>query len=134
MLLTQKAQAPAPWHIEIRKPRRQDGFAVNELISQCPPLDQNSVYCNLLQCTHFAETSALAEAGGDIAGFVSGYLVPRSQGKTLFIWQVAVAGEFRRQNLAAQLILDILGRRCCASTEWIESTITLSNSPSWNSV
>lgn len=134
MLLTQKGQAPAvaPWHIQIRKPGRPDGVAVNELIARCPPLDRNSVYCNLLQCTHFAETSALAEVGDEVAGFVSGYLVPRSAGKTLFIWQVAIASEFRRQNLAAQLILDILGRRCCAATEWIESTITLSNSPSWN--
>ena len=36
--------------IILRAPRADDGSAVNELIERCKPLDENSVYCNLLQC------------------------------------------------------------------------------------
>ncbi|MBD4807723.1 diaminobutyrate acetyltransferase, partial [Xanthomonas citri pv. citri] len=37
-----------------RTPAVTDGPSVTELIAQCLPLDPNSAYCNLLQCTHFA--------------------------------------------------------------------------------
>jgi len=114
----------------IRRPRRADGMAVNELIAHSPPLDANSLYCNLLQCTHFADTSAVAECCGKIVGFASGYLVP-NRPRTLFIWQIAVAEESRRQSIARSLILDIWGRRCCSEAQWIESTIGLENGASW---
>ena len=64
--------------LTLRRPDAEDGAAVNGLIEQCKPLDENSVYCNLLQCSHFAETSSLAEIDGEVVGFVSGYLVPDS--------------------------------------------------------
>ena len=125
------ATAPARGDVVVRRPRRTDGLAVKALIDRCPPLDANSLYCNLLQCTHFAETSAVAERDGEIAGFVSGYLVPGSAARTIFIWQIAVARELRGKKLATQLILDILKRRCCADVRWIESTISPDNDASW---
>ena len=39
-----------------RMPNAADGPAVSQLIASSPPLDTNSAYCNLLQCTDFAET------------------------------------------------------------------------------
>src|SRR3546814_16914023 len=39
-----------------RNPVAEDAQAIHDLIAACPPLDTNSLYCNLLQCTHFAET------------------------------------------------------------------------------
>ena len=54
--------------ITFRKPESQDGSRVHKLISECKPLDENSVYCNLLQCTHFADTSVAAEMDGDLVG------------------------------------------------------------------
>ena len=41
-------------------------MAIWELISACPPLDTNSAYANLLQCTHFADTCVIAEREGRI--------------------------------------------------------------------
>ena len=46
--------------LELRHPRPTDGFQLNQLVAASPPLDTNSVYCNLLQCQHFAETSVAA--------------------------------------------------------------------------
>lgn len=76
-------------NIKIRQPTHLDGVSINRLVEQCPPLDKNSLYCNLLVCTHFSNTSAVAEVDGKLVGFVSGYFIPNEE-KTLFIWQVAV--------------------------------------------
>src|SRR5690625_5758066 len=40
-----------------RKPSAKDGYPLHELVAASPPLDPNSAYCNLLQCTHFADTA-----------------------------------------------------------------------------
>ncbi|WP_237055518.1 diaminobutyrate acetyltransferase [Microbulbifer sediminum] len=114
----------------LRRPVSEDGADVHRLIQRCPPLDENSVYCNLLQTSHFADTSVAAEVAGELAGFVSGYLVP-SRPDTLFIWQVAVAEEGRGQGLAGRMIREILGREACAQVRYLETTITPDNEASW---
>lgn len=116
--------------ILLRLPLPEDGFGVNQLIEACPPLDKNSVYCNLLQCTHFANTSVLAELDGRVVGFVSGYLLPERK-DTLFIWQVAVAQEARGRGLASQMLDRILNRQQCQEVYFIETTITEDNKASW---
>jgi hypothetical protein len=45
----------------LREPGAADGPALHALVEQCPPLDPNSRYCNLLQITHFAGTAVVAE-------------------------------------------------------------------------
>lgn len=119
-----------PNNIVIRPPRPTDGAFVSALIANCPPLDQNSLYCNLLQCSHFSETSALAEQDGKVIGFVSGYQLP-DEPETLFIWQVAVDCAARGQALGSRLIFDILSRPVCASVCRLKTTVTQSNSASW---
>ena len=52
--------------VTLRKPNSTDGFALNNLVERCKPLDTNSVYCNLLQCSHFRNTSVLAEEKGNL--------------------------------------------------------------------
>lgn len=116
--------------IRIRAPRPPDGPAVHALIDACPPLDTNSLYCNLLQCTHFAGTSALAEQGGSVVGWVSGYRRP-DRPDTLFIWQVAIAASARGSGIARRLVLDILARLQCRGVRFISTTITAANTPSW---
>ena len=49
----------------LRMPRAEDGPAVTALIGSSPPLDVNSAYCNLLQCTDFRDTCVLAERDGE---------------------------------------------------------------------
>lgn len=115
--------------VSVRFPCVTDGVSVNALIANCPPLDRNSLYCNLLQCTHFSATSALAEQGGEVVGFVSGYRLP-DRPETLFVWQVAVDRIARGRALGKRLILDILSRPVCAGVSMLETTVTQSNSAS----
>lgn len=115
--------------VTVRRPRAEDGTDVNDLIERCKPLDENSVYCNLLQCSHFADTSAVAEIDGRIRGFTSGYIVPSRQDR-LFIWQVAVDSAARGRKLGKSMILDILRRPICREVHELHTTITPDNKPS----
>jgi L-2,4-diaminobutyric acid acetyltransferase len=105
-------------------------MAVNELISRCPPLDTNSVYCNLLQCHHFADTCVLAELDGEPVGFVSAYCPP-SQPDVLFIWQLAVSDKARGQGLARGMLETLLLRPELTSVAYIHTTINPDNKASW---
>ncbi len=42
--------------ITLRAPDSRDGEEVWRLIRDCGPLDDNSLYCNLLQCDHFSDS------------------------------------------------------------------------------
>jgi len=121
--------------IELQVPTAEDGMSVYELVKSCPPLDTNSAYCNLLQCSHFADTSVAAVLNGDdgegkLVGFISGYILP-GKPDTLFVWQVAVSDQARGQGLASRMIQHILQRKNCAQVKFIETTITESNGASW---
>jgi len=104
---------------------------VHDLVARCAPLDPNSLYCNLLQCTHFAGTSVIAETGGHIAGWVSGYIPPEHPNQ-LFVWQVAVAPEARGLGLGRTMIRSILARPGCAGVDTVITSITRSNKASWS--
>lgn len=114
----------------LREPNSEDGIEVFNLIAACPPLDPNSIYCNLLQCSHFATTSVVAQDQNTLVGFISGYRMPDSL-DTLFIWQVAVSDKARGQGLASKMICNILNRETCGDVNYIETSITESNRPSW---
>jgi len=117
-------------NILLRPPTLEDGMAVHQLIGNCPPLDTNSSYCNLLQCSHFATTSVVAELNGEIVGFISGYIIP-DRTDTLFVWQVAVAEQARGLGLASRMLSNITGRPHCKSVRFLETTITEDNAASW---
>ena len=112
------------------QPDVKDGMLVHDLIQQCPPLDTNSSYCNLLQCSHFAETCITAKKNNQLIGFISGYRLP-NQPSTLFIWQVAVSTSARGCGLASQMLLQLLARPSCQGVTQIETTITSNNEGSW---
>jgi len=114
----------------LRNPTAEDGAAVYELIKNCPPLDTNSMYCNLLQASHFSATSVAAELDGELVGFISAYVLP-DQVDTVFIWQVAVGEQARGQGLAGRMLREILARPACRSVRYLETTITPDNQASW---
>ena len=120
---------PALTSIALRIPNAGDGEALHRLVQDSPPLDENSVYCNLLQCTHFAETSIVAASPGALVGFISGYLIP-ARPDTLFVWQVAVSAQARGLGLATRMLNQLLERSICAQVRWLETTITEANSAS----
>ncbi len=100
------------------------------MIAACPPLDRNSAYCNLIQCTHFAAHCIVAEKQGRIIGWVSGHRPP-SGPHEFFVWQVAVAAEGRGQGLAGRMIKALLARPEQAGVTHLITTVTDDNAASW---
>ncbi len=115
----------------LRRPTDGDGYPLHQLVARCQPLDSNSVYCNLLQCSDFADTAIAAEtAEGQLVGFISGYRPPQRP-DTLFVWQVAVDGSMRGQGLALRMLLALVGRVARAhDVRYLETTISPDNGAS----
>ena len=117
-----------PPDIHFRLPLAEDGMAVHQLISRCPPLDPNSVYCNLLQCSDFSNTSIIAVTPDDqVVGFISGYLPPQ-RAETLFVWQVALDEKWRGKGLAKQMLSNLFDRQ--KNISHLETTISPGNAAS----
>ena len=113
-----------------RKPTAEDGAHVWELVRDCKPLDENSMYCNLLQAGHFRDTCVVAERNGQVDGWVSGYLLPNDP-ETLFVWQVAVSPRARGEGLGLRLLNTLLERDVCEDVKRLQTTITRDNAASW---
>lgn len=104
-------------------------MALHRLVHACPPLDANSTYCNLLQCSHFQNTSIAATRGGDLVGSVTGYSIP-DRPDTLFVWQVAVHPSARGHGLARTMLRILLKRVATQGISFIETSITPGNEAS----
>lgn len=115
--------------VQIRTPSPEDAVTVNDLVARCPPLDRNSLYFYLLQCSQFAETSAVAMVDGKIIGFVAAHRVPESP-QTLFVWQIAVDPDSRQRGLGKEMLLGILKRPASADIVNVSATVTGDNGPS----
>lgn len=116
--------------VTLRQPTDQDGYWLHQLVKRCQPLDTNSVYCNLLQCTDFANTAIAAEdEAGNLVGFISGYRPPQRP-ESLFVWQVAVDSSMRGQGLAARMLHGLVARLHPLGVRYIETTISPDNAAS----
>ncbi|GAA5189651.1 diaminobutyrate acetyltransferase [Ferrimonas gelatinilytica] len=111
-------------------PDATDAVELHALVKNSPPLDPNSLYCNLLQCSHFADTAIAARQDGRLIGFISGYRIPERP-NTLFVWQVVVAAEARGQGLAHRMLCQLLAKPACRDVSFLETTITPDNDASW---
>lgn len=117
--------------VKFRSPTVHDGHAVTALIKSSPPLDNNSAYCNLLQCTHFAQTCVIAESDGHILGWLSAYIPPNELDR-VFVWQLAVHPEARGKRLAQYLLATLFNRQALANVRYLITTITQDNQASWS--
>jgi len=115
--------------VSLRRPSREDGAAVWNLVREAGSLDVNSAYAYILLCDRFAATCAVAEIEGRIAGFVSAFVQPGSH-DTLFIWQIAVSPFARKKGIAMQLLDELLRRKELAQIRFWEATISPANEAS----
>ncbi|WP_081157700.1 diaminobutyrate acetyltransferase [Ensifer aridi] len=115
--------------VTFRKPAPNHAADVWDLVGLCPQLDRNSFYSELLLCTDFADTCAIAESAGEIVGWLSAYRPPREP-STLFVWQIAVHPGVRNRGVGKGLIVSALNRPCCESVTHIKATVALSNKAS----
>ena len=129
--MSQAQTMPQKTQATLRKPVAEDGGAIWDLVRACKPLDENSMYCNLIQCDHFRDTCVLAELDGAVLGWVSAYVMPSAPG-TLFVWQVAVSPQARGMGLGTRMLSHILDRDECEGVTRLQTTITRDNAASWN--
>jgi L-2,4-diaminobutyric acid acetyltransferase len=122
----ERARPPA----KLRRPVPEDGPRITKLIAECPPLDRNSAYCNLLQCSDFAGTCVVAESGGELVGWISAYRPPAAPDR-LFVWQVAVSDKARGTGLAGRMLDSLLARPAVQGASTMVTTITEGNAASW---
>lgn len=113
----------------LRKPDSLDGSAIWELVRACAPLDENSMYCNLIQADHFRDTCVVAELDGEVVGWVSGHMVPNDD--SFFVWQVAVSPKARGLGLGKKMLVHLVNRDECADARRLKTTITRDNDASW---
>jgi L-2,4-diaminobutyric acid acetyltransferase len=118
---------PLDYQFRILEPT--DGMALHRLVRACPPLDPNSAYCNLLQCSHFQSTSIAAVRAGELLGSISGYRIPERT-DTLFVWQVAVHPSARGEGLARAMLRNLLERMAPLGIRFFETSITPDNEAS----
>ncbi|MGY3439354.1 MULTISPECIES: diaminobutyrate acetyltransferase [unclassified Marinovum] len=113
----------------LRKPEATDGAAIWELVRNSAPLDENSMYCNLIQADHFRDTCVLAEIDGEVVGWISGHLIPNQN--AFFVWQVAVSPAARGLGLGRKMLTHLVERENCAEADELKTTITKDNAASW---
>lgn len=107
----------------IRHPKIEDGSAMWRVARDSQRLDLNTPYAYVLWARDFAATSLVAEVGGEVGGFVSGYLRPDAP-DTVMVWQIAVDEACRGRGLAGRLLDELAGRTGAAA---LETTITADN-------
>ncbi|MGC5614754.1 diaminobutyrate acetyltransferase [Georgenia sp. Z1491] len=118
---------PSTGPVEILRPARAHGAGMWRVARDSGALELNTSYAYLLWARDFAATTRVAVTGGDVAGFVSGYLRPDAP-ERLFVWQVAVDERLRGQGVAARLLDDLLAGNPGVTT--LETTITEDNAAS----
>ena len=115
--------------LTLRMPDATDGAGIWELVRKCKPLDENSMYCNLVQADHFRDTCVVAELDGEIVGWISGHIIPDRD--EIFVWQVAVGPEARGMGLGKKMLLELVNRDACDGARNLKTTITRDNAASW---
>lgn len=115
--------------LALRPPALTDATRMNALAASLPELDRYATYLYLLLCDHFRDSCAVAESGGSLLGFVTGYRKP-AQPDTLFIWQVATSATARGKGVASALLEHVLARSSNAHVRYLETTVAADNQAS----
>ncbi len=92
--------------IILRHPELSDGPAIFDLVKTIPEIDTNSQKYYYLMCNDFGKSSLIAERGGELLGFVIGYITPEDE-KCLLISQIVVAENARNKGMAGALLANL---------------------------
>ncbi len=113
----------------IEKPSAGDGSALWRIARDSGKLDLNSSYAYLLWCRDFADTSAVVRVGGEVVGFVIGFIRPADPA-TVVVWQIAVDAGQRGRGFAGKLLDHLVERLADHGVRYVETTITPDNTAS----
>lgn len=117
--------------IRFRQPTVEDGAAMWRLARDSGALDLNSPYTYLMMSRYFADSCVVAEADGEVVGFIVGFRMP-PRPASIFVWQVASAASQQGRGLATRMIGELLSRHAGSGGTHLEATVTPSNTPSQN--
>lgn len=112
--------------VALRRPLVSDAPAVWRLVRDSDILDTNSLYYYNLWFRDFAGTSIVADAGGRVVGFVTGYVRPERP-DTLMAWQSAVAPGCRAPGLAVRMLHELADRVAAQGVSRVETTVNPGN-------
>lgn len=115
--------------VSFRTACEADAATIRALAAGTGILEANSCYCYLLLCRDFADTCVVAQRDDEILSFVTAYRPPQRQ-DTIFVWQIGVAEQSRRQGLAKRMLRALLSLPACREVHFLEATVTPSNIPS----
>jgi L-2,4-diaminobutyric acid acetyltransferase len=115
--------------VVLRAPRVGDGADLWRIAKDSRVLDTNSSYAYVLWCRDFPATSVVAEVGGEVVGFVIGYVRPQAP-HTVFVWQVAVDRSQRGRGIGAAMLDKLLDTVAAADVTVLETTISPDNAGS----
>ena len=115
----------------IRRPTLADAVQMYELVNAAGSLDKNSLYLYLLLCRDFSSTCRVAQSDSRLVGVTTAYL-PADQPRLVFVWQVAVAEEFRGRGIAMAMLTDLVAGLAASDPWFLQTTITPSNTASRN--
>jgi len=121
-VITRESEKP---ELELRSPTTKDAARIWQLVRETGVLDPNSAYLYLLLCRDFRDTCLVAVQEESTVGFVSGYMLPGDPG-VLFVWQVGVASNAKRQGIGLRLLRELIERNARSLTA-IEATVSPSN-------
>lgn len=115
--------------VEFRGPVADDAKRIWKLVREGGVLEENSPYCYLLLCTHFAANGIVAERAGRLLGFACAYRPP-SDPAAVFVWQVGVAPEGRGRGLGTELLRRLIQRPANRRVKFLSATVAVDNEPS----
>ena len=91
-------------------------------------LDLNSSYSYIMMAELFSETCLVVEDCGEIVAFTTGFEFKKSP-DTLFVWQIAVLPEYRKEKLAQRMLRHLVSS---TKSKYIQATIEEANIASFS--
>lgn len=115
--------------LHFRAPQAGDGLRIWKVVRGDEVLEDNSAYCYVLLCTHFAAHGIVAERDGELAGFVVAYRPP-SNPQSVFVWQVGVTPAGRGQGLGKELLRRLIRLPGNRDAKYLSATVAPDNEAS----